>query len=273
MKVCYCDETGTGEEPYAVLLGVVVDATRMHVTKDDWSAFLTDLSRRVGQDFQELHTRHFYSGAGIWKALAGEQRSQAIDLFVDWFSQRRHHVVFSAVDKNKFSVLRSAGEIPDEIGSVWRAMGFHVALAMQRNFQTERKNKGNTIFVFDEEVMEETRFHALLRDPPAWSETYYGRNAKRRPLCQLVDAPYFADSKNVVLLQVADFLAYFVRRHIELREKAGTEKYAGEAQKVESWFTKIVERSIPYQSMYPKRQRCSTAELFWELAPESIRSP
>lgn len=271
MKVCYCDETGTGEEPYAVLLGVVVDAARMHVTKDDWSEFLSDLSKRVGQEFHELHTRHFYSGAGIWKAISGDQRSQAIDLFVDWFCERRHHVVFSAVDKKRFSSLKQAGEIPEEIDSVWRAMGFHVALAMQRNYQTEKKNKGNTIFVFDEEVMEETRFHTLLKKPPAWSETYYGRNAKRRPLCQLVDAPYFADSKNVVLLQVADFLAYFVRRHIEICENAIPEKYAGEAQKVKGWFKKIVGRSIPYQSMYPKRQRCPTAELFWNIAPESVR--
>lgn len=271
MKVCYCDETGTGEEPYAVLLGIVVDATRMHVTKDDWAGFLSDLSRQVGQEFQELHTRHFYSGSGIWKALSGAQRSEAINLFINWFSERRHHVVFSAVDKKRYEELRGAGKIPQEIDTLWRAMGFHVALAMQRNFQTEKKNKGNTIFVFDEEVKEETRFNALLKNPPTWSDTYYGRNEKRRQLCQLVDAPYFADSKNVGLLQVADFLAYFVRRYIEL-ENAMPEKYAEEANKVKKWFYQIKGRSIPYQSMYPKRQRCSAAELFWSLAPECIRN-
>lgn len=272
MKVCYCDETGTGEEPYAVLLGVVVDAARMHVTKDEWAGFLADLSQRVGQEFQELHTRHFYNGAGIWKALSGQQRSEAIDLFINWFSERRHHVVFSAVDKKKYGELKEAGKIPGEIDTLWRAMGFHVALAMQRNFQTEKKNKGNTIFIFDEEVKEETRFHALLKKPPEWSDTYYARKAKRRALCQLVDAPYFADSKNVSLLQVADFLAYFVRRHIEIKENAVPEKYEDEAKKVEKWFSQIKDRTIPYQSMYPKRQRCETAELFWQLAPETIRN-
>ncbi len=49
MKLCYCDEIGTGKEPYAVLLGVVVNATRMHVTKDGWVGFLHDLSKQVGQ--------------------------------------------------------------------------------------------------------------------------------------------------------------------------------------------------------------------------------
>lgn len=272
MKFCYCDETGTGVEPYAVLLGVVVDASRMHLTKDDWSDFLSQLSEKVGQEFQELHTRHFYSGSGIWRSLSGQQRSDAIDFFIDWFSERKHHVVFSAIDKSKHKAMQAKGDIHAEIDTVWKAMGFHVALAVQRNFQTEAKNKGNTIFVFDEEVKEETGFQKLLLSPPAWSDSYYGKQEKQKRLCQLIDAPYFADSKNVGLLQVADFLAYFVRRHIEISEGALPAKYKGEAEKVAKWFEKIKARSIPYQSIYPKKQRCQTANLFWALAPECIRN-
>ena len=272
MKLCYCDETGTGEEPFAVLLGVVVDASRMHVTKDDWASFLSQLSEMVGQEFQELHTRNFYSGSGIWKKLTGQQRSDAIDFFIDWFAERKHHIVFSAVDKQQHKLMQDSGSVPEEIDTVWKAMGFHVALAIQKNFQGEAKNKGNTIFVFDEEVKEETRFQKLLLKPPAWSDSYYGKKNKQERLCQLVDAPYFADSQNVGLLQVADFLAYFVRRYIEISEGVIQEKYAGEADKVCAWFEKIRARTIPYQSMYPKRQRCETAELFWSLAPECIRN-
>jgi len=272
MKLCYCDETGTGEEPFAVLLGVVVDASRMHVTKDDWVNFLAQLSEMVGQEFQELHTRNFYSGSGIWKNLSGEQRSDAIDFFIDWFADRKHHVVFSAIDKAQHKAMQDNGYIPEEIDTVWKAMGFHVALAVQRNFQSVAKNKGNTIFIFDEEVKEETRFQQLMLKPPAWSDSYYGRQKKQKRLCQLVDAPFFADSKNVGLLQVADFLAYFIRRHIEISEDAVPAKYDGEAEKVAGWFEKIKARSIPYQSMYPKQQRCETADLFWNLAPECIRN-
>jgi len=271
MKLCYCDETGTGEEPFAVLLGVVVDASRMHVTKDDWSKFLADLSTKVGQEFQELHTRNFYAGAGIWKALTGQQRSDAIDLFIDWFAERKHHVVFSVIDKARHTKMKAEGKLHPELETVWRSMGFHVALAIQRHFQGERKNKGNTIFVFDEEVKEETRFHELVLNPPAWSESFYSKPKKTSPLDQIVDAPYFADSKNVGLLQVADFLAYFVRRHVEIQENAVPEKYAGEAAKVNGWFNKIKDRTLPFNCMYPKRQRCQTAELFWSLAPTCIR--
>ncbi|RYD80536.1 MAG: DUF3800 domain-containing protein [Verrucomicrobiaceae bacterium] len=271
MKFCYCDETGTGEEPYAVLLGVVVDASRMHVTKDEWAEFLADLSKRVGHQFQEFHTRQFIAGVGIWKALDGQQRADSIDFFINWFSERKHHVVFSAIDKAIHAKLKAEGKLQAELETVWRTMGFHVSLAVQRNFQGERKNKGNTIFVFDEEVMEVKRFHELLLKPPAWSETYYNKPKKALPLNQLIDAPYFADSKHVGLLQVADFLAYFVRRYIEIREGAVPEKYAGEADKVTAWFNKVKARTLPYNCMYPKKGRCATADVFWSLAPACIR--
>ena len=70
---------------------------------------------RVGQEFQELHTRHFYKGSGLWKSLSGQQRSDAIDIFIDWFAERKHHVVFSAVDKKQFKNLKSLSKIPCEI--------------------------------------------------------------------------------------------------------------------------------------------------------------
>ncbi len=272
MKLCYCDETGTGEEPYAVLLGVIVDATRMHVTKGEWAGFLSDLSRKVGQDFDELHTRHFYPGTGLWRSLSGQQRTEVIDLFINWFCERKHHIVFSAVDKARHKIMCGEGKIPSDIDTVWRTMGFHVALAIQKNFQGQPKNKGNTIFVFDEEVKEETKFQKLIRKPPSWSESYYSKQKKSASLCQIVDAPYFANSKYVGMLQVADFLAHFVRRHIEINEGVIGPKYSGEAERVQGWFKKIRTRTIPYESMYPKKLRCVATELFWNLAPASIRN-
>lgn len=134
MKLCYCDETGTGEERFAVLLGVVVDASRMHVTKDDWSQFLANLSKIVGQEFHEFHTRKFYSGSGIWKNIHGDQRSEIMQFFVDWFSERKHHVVFSVIDKHRYKLMAGDKKIPSELDSVWKAMGFHLALALQKHF-------------------------------------------------------------------------------------------------------------------------------------------
>jgi len=50
MKFCYLDESGTGEEPIAVMAGVITDAVRMHVTKSHWAALLNTLSAIAKRD-------------------------------------------------------------------------------------------------------------------------------------------------------------------------------------------------------------------------------
>jgi len=75
MKVCYFDESGTGEEPVAVVTGVVVDAQRMHVTKEHWSELLDVLSGLCGRKLDELHTKDFYAGNSPFKKMDGPTRS------------------------------------------------------------------------------------------------------------------------------------------------------------------------------------------------------
>lgn len=112
----------------------------------------------------------------------------------------------------------------------------------------------------------------MILSPPDWSDEYYSKKKKQEKLDQIIDAPYFADSKNVGLIQVADFLSYFVRRYIEIETGVVPPKYKEEGDKIEKWFKAIKARLIPYQSMYPKTKRCATAELYWKLAPDSIKN-
>ncbi len=70
MKVCYCDESGTGNEPIDVIFGVVADSQRMRVAKDHWKELLDHLSG-TGSRLDELHTRDFYSGNSPFRNLNG----------------------------------------------------------------------------------------------------------------------------------------------------------------------------------------------------------
>ena len=272
MKFCYCDETGTGEEPFAVLVGIVVDATRMGVTKKEWASLLSILSEMSGKQFDELHTRNFYSGSGFWKNIDGNTRSKIITYLLQWIGERKHHIVISAIDKKAFNKMKASGFIPEEVSTVWKAMGFHLMLSIQKHYQKESKNKGNTVFIFDNEVKEEAKFKKLILAPPDWSDTYYSKAKKKDKLCQIVDAPYFADSKDVGLIQVADFVAYFVRRYIEIQEGSIPPKYKDEEKKISQWFGQIRTRFIPMSAMYPKNKRCDAADLFWNIAPSCIKN-
>ncbi len=218
MKLCYVDETGTGTEPIAIMVGIIVDSQRMHVTKEHWRKLIDTLSGIVGHKIHELHTRDFYSGRGIWKAMDGSHRSAYIDAVCDWLIARKHDIVFSSVVKAEFDKELKIGTIPKEINTYWRFLGKHLALSIQKAHQSLPKNKGNTILVFDNESREEMRFTDLILNSPAWSYSYYDKGKKQDALDQIVDVPYFGDSKEVSLIQLADFVAVFFRRYAELKE-------------------------------------------------------
>jgi hypothetical protein len=218
VNLCYCDESGTGEEPIAVMVGVVVDCQRMHITKDHWLGLLDQLSTIAGRQIAELHTRNFYSGGGIWKGLNGEQRAKILTNIFNWLVERKHRVVYTSVNKAEYKNNFALQNIPDELNTIWRFLGFHVILAMQKCFQLEEKNKGHTLFVFDNEKREELRFTDVIKRPPAWSNEYYDLNNGSKPLDQVVDVPYFGDSQDVALIQLADVFSFFLRRYAEIKE-------------------------------------------------------
>ena len=79
MKFVYVDEIGTGQEPIAVMVGVITDAYRMRLTKSHWNDLLSRLSGIIGREIDEIHTREFYSGNTPWRRLKGQQRTEIID--------------------------------------------------------------------------------------------------------------------------------------------------------------------------------------------------
>jgi hypothetical protein len=271
MKVCYCDESGTGDEPIAVMVGVIVDTQRMHVTKDHWHELLDSLSRIVGRQIMEIHTRDFYAGNGVWRDMPGPKRSEAITQIFDWLANRKHQVVYTSVLKPKYYESLKAGQVRAELNTPWRFIGCHLLLAVQREFQRYEKTKGNTIFVFDNEEREKLRFTDLVASPPAWTDSYYSRAKKQGQLDQIVDVPYFGDSTEVALIQVADFLAYFLRRYGEINEGLVPARYPAEQEKVGGWIQILKKCAISPASIYPATGRCDCSELFFSHAPPSLR--
>jgi hypothetical protein len=271
MKLCYCDETGTGEEPIAVMVGILVDSTRMHVTKSDWQELLGKLSALVGKQIAELHTRNFYSGSGIWKPLDGAARAKVIGEVFAWLAARKHKIVYSSVCKSEYQTMFALQRIPDELNTLWRFLGFHLVLSVQRHCQKHDKNKGNTLLIFDNEEREQMRFTDLLLRPPEWSGEYYGKGKKQEPLDQIIDVPYFGDSQEVSLIQVADFVAYFLRRYAEIKEGHTPIKYPDEAWRIDGWIETLASLSIGRSMMYPKVGRNKAEEMFYATASKAIR--
>jgi hypothetical protein len=271
MKLCYCDESGTGDEPIAVMAGVLVDCHRMHITKAEWGGLLEYISGLADRAVSEFHTRDFYAGNGIWRGVEAGTRVAVISAICEWLAERKHHVVYTSVCKATYYQQKALQFIPDELNTVWRFMGFHLVLAIQKHCQREKSNKGHTILVFDNEEREHMRFTDIITHPRAWSEEYYGKKNKQAPLDQIVDVPYFGDSVEVGLIQLADFIAFFLRRYAEIKENLVGPKYADEENRIQGWIDQIAGRSIGSNFIYPKRGRGNAEELFFRNASQSIR--
>lgn len=271
MKLCYVDESGTGTEPIAVIVGVVVDSQRMHVTKGDWLDLLRHLSGIARKPLAELHTKDFYTGSGPFRGLNGHDRARYISEIIQWFCERKHSFVHSAVKKDIFEAGRASGGLMSHMKSPWQAAAFHLVLAIQRAHQKLEKTKGHTLLVFDNKGHEEGPLADLLASPPEWSDTYYAKSKKSERLSHIVDSPYFAESHRVPMIQVADFLAYFLRRFAELREGLVPSKYSEEEARVSEWVAMLSGRSIGLNHIYPAKGRCAAADAFYAHCPQSLR--
>ncbi|MCB2225352.1 MAG: DUF3800 domain-containing protein [Desulfarculaceae bacterium] len=266
MKFAYFDESGKGD--LLVMAGVIVDAYRMHITKEIWNDFLSNVSKALGKEITEFHTKDFYSGNGPWRQVSGDKRSDVMDSIVKWWLRRKHSLVVSAVDLNLFSTHQARHGLL----SPWQAVALHCVLALQRNHQTIKSNKGHTVLIFDHQVREADKFCDLLNSPPNWTDSYYGLVGDGTQLNQIIDVPYFADSERALLIQIADLAAYLIRRHIELEDGIEPEKYQDESVKVSKWVNQLCSCCLPRACLYRRTNHCVASEIFRDMAPDAIKN-
>ena len=266
VQMCYVDESGMGDDPIATMVGMVLDSSRMHVTKDEWTTFLVDLSELAGRELQELHTSDFYAGNGRFRDIDGPRRADIISAIFRWLRERKHSVVYASVVK----AVHADASLPQGLETVWRMMGWHVVLAMQQRGMRDSVPKGHTNFTFDDH-RERPGFQQLIFEPPDWTDEYYKRDAKRPRLDQVVDVPSFHDSKLVPMLQVADFATFFLRRYAEISEGLSEPRYEEEEEFVQNWIGEFASRSIGKRFIYPSQKQTPLHKLFFDCAPPSIR--
>jgi hypothetical protein len=277
MQFVYIDESGLGNEPIGVMVGVIADSHRMRLTKQHWNELLEVLSKIIGRKIVEIHTRDLYSGNSPWRNLNGDQRSQIITAIFKWLTDRKHSIVYSAINKEKFNNEFVNDKEYKDVNTLWRFMALHLSLSLQKHFQGSPRNKkrtvnltGNFVLVFDNEHKEEKRITDLLLNAPDWTDSYYNRLEHQDTFSQLVDVPHFVDSKDVGLIQLADFICFFLRKYIELQMDFVKEEYVGEKAKVKDWSVFYLKQSIPKNNIYLSRSRCNCAELFYKYAPSCI---
>lgn len=272
MKFCYFDESGMGTEPILVMSGIIVDAQRMHVTKDLWADFLDTLSDVAKKPIKEFHSRKFYNGTGPWRTIDGATRANIITAIIKWLGQRKHKITFTAIQKDNYKSLYKKNNTLKDLHSLWCTAAMHCILSLQKHHQKEKKTKGHTVLIFDREVREEEKLSNLVHSSPNCIGSYCQLDEDDPVLDQIIDVPFFADSKTVLLIQIADLISYILRTYAEIEEGLMKERYSGEKIKMKKWIRQIDDLCLPASTRYPSKGRCETSQLFWNLAPQSLRS-
>jgi len=277
MKFIYIDESGTGEEPIAVMVGIIADSHRMRVTKQHWNSLLTQLSQIITRQIAEIHTRDFYSGNSPWRDLRGEQRSAIIEAIFNWMRDRNHKIVYTVVDKNLFNAQIENEVFYSDVNTLWRFLALHLSLSVQKHCQGSSRGRnrtinqsGTSVLIFDNEEREQIRFTDLILNSPDWVDTYYDKRPNQEKFSQIIDVPHFVDSRDVGLIQLADFICFFLRKYFELNLGYTMPAYEDELEKVNNWAEMILMQSIPKNTMYLARSRCDCADLFYRYAPTSL---
>jgi hypothetical protein len=270
MKLAFLDESGKSGDAISVVAGIIVDVYRVHSTRREWLDLLKTFSDLAKTPIREFHMRNAYNGRAEWRKAGPNNRHEATSTILRWLKDKGHQVTFSASTKSGFEA--AASPMASDLQSRWTAESFHVALAINKAHQGMGGNKGKSILVFDEGSGFERHLSQLLVSPPAWSDTYYDRKPRQPQLDEIMDTSFFADSTHAPLIQVADALAFILRRYADIRDASSPERYEGEIKTLTDWIS-IVSPNLQQSShRYRKTGRCTCAQFFWDIAPPSLRA-
>lgn len=272
MKFAFLDESGKAPDEVSVIAGVIIDAYRIHSSRREWIKILDSMKSLAGVSINEFHARNVYSGRKEWAGAPPSNRVRAIDILLEWLAVKSHPIVFSATLRSAYEARLTSGcAMIHELGSRWVAEAFHIALSVNKAHKNIRGNKGKSVLIFDRGSGYEERLSKLLVFPPSWSDTYYQKDDRQERFSAIMDTSFFVDSLYAPLIQLADAVAFILRRFAEVSDAGNSERYHGELANLERW---IYRTGLQFQSVahrYKRSGRCPCSDLFWEIAPPSLR--
>jgi len=187
MYFCYGDESGNDNvSPALVMVGIVVDATKLRRTQEEFDEIFSSLCQVTGRPLKELKSSDLLPGKNAWNSVDGVVRRNVVTNLCDWVGVRSHKLALSALDRGRHSASKpGCSQLQDE----WQAAAMHVVLQLQRHGLSKPKGKGRTVIAFDNNPRGLALLSDLVYEPPAWVEKFYERGKKEPALSQIIDTP------------------------------------------------------------------------------------
>jgi hypothetical protein len=247
MKFAYVDESGDqGHGDVFVMAGVVLDAYRLRKYTAKFDNMISDFLARHQGAPKELKTQAFITGTHGWSKVDANDRKSFLSEICDLAAEcARTFVMVLSFAKFSEAIKKDQG-----FGkSYWLNSAMYVAALIQKKMQSERKNKGLTVLICDDNKQDMANLADALHEGPNWFDPLYQQTKRRQgetvwePIKaderfdQIVNCAFAIKSQHSSLIQVADAVAYVYRRHFEL--KSDKEAWVGEQKYIASLFEKL----------------------------------
>ena len=228
MKFVYVDETGNKDQSDVfVMTGLLIDAYRLRKYTASFDEMLTAFLAKHPGSPNELKTKAFINGANKWSEIDADDRKQFLEDVCDLAAEcaRIFAVAFSFDDFKKAVV---AGYKQPFGKSYWLGAAMFVSALVQKRMQDEKRNKGLTVLICDDNKQEMANLSEGLYQADAWFDPIYQTSKKKKGKAvwnevpdngrfdHIVNSAFAIKSVHSSLIQVADAVSYVYRRHLEL---------------------------------------------------------
>jgi hypothetical protein len=251
MKFAYVDETGDQDQgDVFVMAGVLIDAYRLRKYTATFDNMIKGFLAKHPSAPKELKTKAFINGSGGWSKVDPAERKQFLSevsdlatecakIFAVAFSFKNFKEAANGVHKQTFGQ------------SYWLGAAMFVAALVQQKMQGEKKNKGLTVLICDDNKKEMQNLSDALYEADPWFDPIYQTSIRKNKSMvwkqipdnerfdHIVNSAFAIKSHHSSLIQAADAVAYIYRRHLELKTEGeaweGEQEYfAGLIKKFES---------------------------------------
>ncbi|MBV9932628.1 MAG: DUF3800 domain-containing protein [Alphaproteobacteria bacterium] len=230
MRVLYMDESGIGKiehDRFLVVAGVIIHAdTQWGPLANRLDQYLSEAVPRGAPKPRCLHAKDIFHGSGefpreTWDQLRRNSLLSAIGGLVSEFNVP---VVWSGIDRKEF-----ARRFPDNTPRV-NLLDAYTVGAVSCFMQTERYMRekhlaGEVCSILMEENKELQQripeMTAFMRDPGEAEQDLLPHWHEVMPLTKLIDNPSCQPKTGSSILQLADYCAFAIKRHLEGRAGSG----------------------------------------------------
>jgi len=268
MKFVFVDESGDARsDPILVHFGLMVDAYKLKTTMRAARPVLTRVDTAYPGDLREIKASRLVNGVGAWRNVAPEDRKALFLELCGLAAEASAGCFASLLDRGRI------GKVPAPVWAAtpWMTGAIALAMSIQRVNQRQRRNKGLTVLIFDDNKMELPAFSEFLMQSAPEIDEFYERKRGGDPFDHIIETAFAIKSEHSELVQVSDACAFALRRRAEIELCGSPEAWAGEADLFAEAVSAFKDRLQFAPGMWTGTADLPAVEYLREVSPANLK--